>query len=91
MPRVPRREVLQRFRGQSHGMKPPAQHRKQDMRTRELTTDYTTADCGTTGPRTTGLRNYGPLTTGPRDKHKYALRRGLGFWELIFEGRAGSL
>ena len=23
----------------------------------------------------------------PRDERQYALRRGLGFWELTFEGR----
>jgi hypothetical protein len=32
--------------------------------------------------------NRGPRTTnGQRDAHGYALRRGLGFWELTFEGR----
>jgi hypothetical protein len=42
------------------------------MRTRQLTA----------GDRTT---DYG--TTGPRDKEKYGLHRGLGFWELTFGGR----
>ena len=45
-------------------MKPPAQHRKQDMNTSQMTTDHR-----------------------QRDGHRYALRRGLGFWELTFEGR----
>ncbi len=45
-------------------MKPPAQHRKQDMNTRQLAADHR-----------------------QRDEHQYALRRGLGFWELTFEGR----
>ena len=55
-------------------MTPPAKHRKQDMKTRQLTTEH---------DRTT---DYEQLT-GLRDKEKYALRRGLGFWELTFEGR----
>ncbi len=55
-------------------MKSPAKHRKQDMRARQLTTSGRITD-------------YGPLTTGPRDKEKYALGRGLGYWELTFEGR----
>ena len=56
---------------------PPAKNSEQDMTTRPLATDDRTTDYGTTGP----------LTTGPRDKEKYALRRGLGFWEVTFEGR----
>ena len=45
-------------------MTPPAKHRKQDMNTRQLTTDHR-----------------------QRDDHRYALGRGLGFWELTFEGQ----
>jgi hypothetical protein len=45
-------------------MAPPAKHRKQDMNTRQLTTDHS-----------------------QRDDHRYALCRGLGFWELTFEGQ----
>ena len=48
-------------------MKPPAQHRKKDMDTRQLTTE--------------------DRTTGPRDRKKYAVDRGLGFWELTFAGQ----
>jgi hypothetical protein len=29
----------------------------------------------------------GPLNTGPRKEPEYALRRGVGFWQLTFEGR----
>jgi len=45
-------------------MTPSAKHRKQEMKTRQLTTDHR-----------------------QRDAHRYALRRGLGFWELTFQGR----
>src|ERR1017187_4118750 len=45
-------------------MKSPAQHRKQDMRSRQLTSD-----------------------NRQQDEHRYALCRGLGFWELTFESR----
>ena len=43
-------------------MTPPAKHRKQDMKTRQQTTDH-------------------------YSQARYALCRGLGFWELTFEGR----
>ena len=43
-------------------MTPPAKHRKQDMKTRQQTTDH-------------------------NSQARYALCRGLGFWELTFEGR----
>ena len=42
-----------------------------------MKTNQQVADHGTTDHGTTGLR----------DEHQYALRRGLGFWELTFEGR----
>jgi hypothetical protein len=45
-------------------MKPPAQHKKQNMRTRQLTIDHR-----------------------QQSERQYALRRGLGFWELTFEGQ----
>ena len=53
-------------------MTPPARHRKHDMNTRQQTTE----------DRTTGPQNY-----GPREGKKYALGRGLGFWELTFAGQ----
>ncbi len=70
-------------------MKPSARNRKRDMRTRQLTTQDRTTDYGTTGRRDCGPRNidHGPRTTGLQDKEKYVLCRGLGFWELTFEGR----
>ena len=45
-------------------MKPPAKHRKQDMKTNQQTTDHK-----------------------HQNGRQYALCRGLGFWELTFEGR----
>ncbi len=45
-------------------MKPPAKHRKQNMKTSRQIDD----------------RNH-------RNQHEYALRRGMGFWQLTFAGR----
>jgi hypothetical protein len=45
------------------------------MTTRPLITHDRTTDC---------------RTTGPRDKEKYALCRGPGFWEVAFEGRQAT-
>jgi hypothetical protein len=73
-------------------MTPPAKHRKQDMRTRQLTTDHR-QPAGYNNQHPTSNNQHpaskgGPRTAnGQRDDHRYALRRGLGFWELTFEGQ----
>src|ERR1035437_10044355 len=73
-------------------MTSPAKHRKQDMRTRQLTIDnrhqtgYNNQQ-PTSNNQHPASKGGPPAANGQRDDHRYALRRGLGFWELTFEGQ----
>ena len=73
-------------------MKPPAQHRKQDMNTRQFTTENRQQLGSNIEHSTSNIQhltwNRRPRTADrQRDEQKYGLRRGLGFWELTFAGQ----